>query len=64
MNDVVIMPVYFAKGLEFDAALIYNAGSGNYCCEEERLLLYTACTRALHILCIYYSGKCTPLLQR
>jgi DNA helicase-2/ATP-dependent DNA helicase PcrA len=64
MNDVVIMPAYLAKGLEFDVVLIYNAGNGNYCCEEERLLFYTACTRALHILCVYYSGKCSPLLRR
>jgi DNA helicase-2/ATP-dependent DNA helicase PcrA len=64
MNDAVIIPSYLAKGLEFDVVIIYNAGSGNYCCEEERLLFYTACTRALHMLCIYYTGKCTPLLQR
>lgn len=63
MNDVVIIPSYLAKGLEFDVVIIYNAGSGNYCCEEERLLLYTVCTRALHVLCVYYSGKCSPLLQ-
>lgn len=63
MNDAVIMPAYLAKGLEFDVVLIYNAGNGNYCCEEERLLFYTACTRALHVLCVYYSGKCTPLLH-
>lgn len=64
MNDAVIIPAYLAKGLEFDVVLIYNAGNGNYCCEEERLLFYTACTRALHVLCVYYSGNCTSLLQR
>ncbi|MBB6214297.1 DNA helicase-2/ATP-dependent DNA helicase PcrA [Anaerosolibacter carboniphilus] len=61
--DTLVIPAYLAKGLEFDVVLIYNAGNENYCCEEERLLLYTACTRALHILCIYYSGECTPLLK-
>lgn len=63
MNDAVVIPAYLAKGLEFDVVLIYNAGNGNYCCEEERLLLYTACTRALHVLCVYFSGVCTPLLE-
>lgn len=53
-NDAVIIPAYLAKGLEFDVVLIYNAGKGNYNCEEERLLFYTACTRALHVLCVYY----------
>ncbi|SCG84435.1 DNA helicase II / ATP-dependent DNA helicase PcrA [Proteiniborus sp. DW1] len=63
VSDTLVIPVYLAKGLEFDAAIIYNAGNENYYCEEERLLLYTACTRALHVLCIYYSGEITPLLK-
>lgn len=62
-NGTVIIPAYLAKGLEFDAVLIYNAGNENYCSEDERLLFYTACTRALHMLCVYYSGKLTPLLR-
>jgi len=63
VSDTLVIPAYLAKGLEFDVVLIYNAGDENYSCEEERLLLYTACTRALHVLCIYYSGKSTPLLK-
>lgn len=63
VNDILVIPVYLAKGLEFDVVLIYNVGNENYNCEEERLLLYTACSRALHVLCIYYSGNCTPLLK-
>ncbi len=63
VSDTLIIPAYLAKGLEFDVVLIYNAGNENYNCEEERLLLYTACTRALHILCVYYSGKMTPLIE-
>ncbi|WIV12472.1 RNA polymerase recycling motor HelD [Proteiniborus sp. MB09-C3] len=63
VSDTLVIPAYLAKGLEFDVVLIYNVGNENYCCEEERLLLYTACTRALHILCIYYSGECTPFLK-
>ncbi len=62
VSDTLIIPSYLAKGLEFDVVLIYNAGNENYNCEEERLLLYTACTRALHILCVYYSRKMTSLL--
>jgi len=63
VNNTLIIPAYLAKGLEFDVVLIYNAGDENYSCEEERLLLYTACTRALHVLCVYYSGKRTSLLK-
>jgi DNA helicase-2/ATP-dependent DNA helicase PcrA len=63
VSDTLVIPAYLAKGLEFDVVFIYNAGDENYSCEEERLLLYTACTRALHVLCIYYSGKKTSLLK-
>ncbi|MFU0824449.1 RNA polymerase recycling motor HelD [Clostridium sp.] len=63
VSGTLVIPAYLAKGLEFDVVLIYNVGDENYNCEEERLLLYTACTRALHVLCIYYSGKITPLLE-
>ncbi|WP_426349021.1 RNA polymerase recycling motor HelD [Alloiococcus sp. CFN-8] len=63
VSDLLVIPAYLAKGLEFDVVFIYNAGEGNYSHEEEKLLLYTACTRALHVLNIYYSGQCTPLLK-
>nr|WP_144414832.1 RNA polymerase recycling motor HelD [Clostridium aceticum] len=63
VNGNLVIPAYLAKGLEFDVVLIYNVGDENYACEEERLLLYTAFTRALHVLSIYYSGEITPLLK-
>lgn len=63
VSGVLIIPAYLAKGLEFDVVIIYNAGDENYSCEEERLLLYTAFTRALHVLRVYYSGNITTLLK-
>lgn len=63
VSDTLIIPAYLAKGLEFDVVLIYNAGEENYSSEEERLLLYTACTRALHVLCVYFSGNVTSLIK-
>ncbi len=62
-SGLVLMPVYLAKGLEFDAVLIYDAGEKAYPCEEERGLLYVACTRALHRLFLFYSGELTPLVK-
>lgn len=56
-SGIVVMPVYLAKGLEFDAVMLYNAGTDNYSAEKDRLLFYTACTRALHVLNIYYMGE-------
>ena len=61
-RGVIVMPAYLAKGLEFDAVLIYNASAKSYAYEDERLYLYTACTRALHVLRVYYIGQPSALL--
>ena len=53
----LIMPIYAAKGLEFDAVLVYGVDHVNYCTELDRRLLYVACTRALHRLNLYYTGE-------
>lgn len=62
-SGVVIIPSYLAKGLEFDVVLIYDASNKNYNSEDERLLFYTCCTRALHVLNIYYLDEVTSLLK-
>ncbi len=61
-HGLVVLPAYLAKGLEFDAVIIHNAGSAVYGEDLQRKLLYTACTRALHSLTIYMSGDPSPLL--
>ena len=60
---VSIIPVYLAKGVEFDAVLIYDASAVTYHQESERKLFYTACTRAMHRLLIYSAGEWTPFIQ-
>ena len=62
-NGVLVIPSYLAKGLEFDVVLIYDASNKNYNSEDERLLFYTCCTRALHVLNIYYLDEITSLLK-
>lgn len=57
MRGVMIMPVYMSKGLEFDCVFIYGADTDNYSTELDRRLLYIACTRALHVLRLYYTGE-------
>ncbi|MCC0695714.1 RNA polymerase recycling motor HelD [Clostridioides sp. ES-S-0048-02] len=64
INGVLIMPSYLSKGLEFDVVIIYNASNKNYNNEDERLLLYTCCTRALHVLNIYYLDEISSLLKQ
>ena len=51
-SDIVIIPAYLAKGLEFDAVVVYNDPKSRYK-REEKHLLYVACTRAQHELYIY-----------
>ncbi|MBD0379541.1 RNA polymerase recycling motor HelD [Paenibacillus sedimenti] len=61
---VMIMPAYLAKGLEFDAVILYDAGAAVYAESRERKLFYTACTRAQHHLDLFYLGELTPFLMR
>lgn len=58
----VVIPSYLAKGLEFDAVMVYRAGKDSYFHEGDDRLLYTACTRALHKLHLYCEGELSPFL--
>ena len=62
-KGAMVLPAYLAKGVEFDAVLIYDASSSTYHRESERKLFYTACTRAMHRLQLYATGEWTPFLQ-
>ena len=57
-TDVIIIPVYLTKGLEFDGTIIYNPLESVY---ENNLLnqrlLYVGLTRALHYEYIIAEGK-------
>lgn len=62
-KGTLVIPAYLAKGVEFDAVLIYDASSQAYQRESERKLFYTACTRAMHRLLLYTTGAWTPFIQ-
>ena len=62
-QGVVVVPSYLAKGIEFDAVIIYDASEHVYGDESLRRIFYTACTRAMHDLQFYSVGEPTPLLQ-
>lgn len=47
-DAVMIIPSYFAKGLEFDGVIIVS--NEKQCFTEEDKLMYVMCTRALHNL--------------
>lgn len=61
-KGVCVIPVYLAKGIEFDAVLVYDASEEHYHTEHDRRLLYTACTRAMHMLAVFYTGEASPFV--
>lgn len=62
-QGVVVIPAYLAKGIEFDAVIIYDASAQVYGDESLRRLFYTACTRAMHHLELYSVGEPSPFLS-
>lgn len=62
-KGVMVLPIEYAKGLEFDAVLIYNASQKHYPLQDGYVrLLYVAATRALHELVVLYEGQLTDIL--
>ena len=53
-RDLVIIPAYIAKGLEFDAVVVYTDKSNPFK-EKEKYLFYVACTRCQHQLIVYHN---------
>lgn len=62
LQGVFILPVYMSKGLEFDTVLICDADSQNYHDEDDKNLLYVACTRALHKLSLFCENEVSQLI--
>lgn len=62
-NGIMVLPVEYTKGLEFDAVLILDPSREDYPVDDGHAkLLYVAATRALHELCILYTGDLTGLI--
>ena len=51
-KELIIIPAYVSKGLEFDSVIVFNDLDNAYR-RSERNLLYVACTRCQHELIIY-----------
>lgn len=61
-KGIMIMPIYMAKGLEYDGVVVYDANEENYKEPFDKQLLYIATTRALHRLAFTYTGQISPFL--
>ncbi|WP_243354522.1 RNA polymerase recycling motor HelD [Bacillus litorisediminis] len=62
-KGILVIPAYLAKGIEFDGVILYNISQDVYWSEDERKLLYTASTRAMHELHLFSLGKISFLLD-
>lgn len=58
----VILPVYLAKGLEFDAVIGYDISATTYGQPADADILYTLCSRALHQLTLLALDTVSPLI--
>lgn len=62
-NGVMILPVSYTKGLEFDAVLLFEPTRKSYPTDDGHAkLLYVAATRALHELTVLHLGDLTGLI--
>lgn len=62
-TGVMVLPLEYTKGLEFDAVLIFDASAENYPAADGYVKrLYVAATRALHELTVLYQGQLTGLI--
>lgn len=59
----IVVPSYLAKGLEFDAVIMWNGSEKNYHRPDETQLVYTITSRAMYKLDIIYTGVRSPLLD-
>lgn len=62
-DGIMVLPVVYTKGLEFDAVLIFDPDKEEYLVDDGHAkLLYVAATRALHELCVLYREELTGLI--
>ncbi len=62
-NGVLVLPVEYTKGLEFDAVLLLDPSKEAYPVDDGHArLLYVAATRALHELSVLHTGNLTGLI--
>ncbi|MFD6440823.1 HelD family protein [Peribacillus sp. NPDC060186] len=63
-KEVVIIPSYLVKGLEFDAVIIQDVSNESFKDETQHAkMLYMSITRAHHELQLFYRGALSPLLE-
>ncbi|WEV51288.1 AAA family ATPase [Lactobacillus sp. ESL0731] len=62
VDGTLVIPSYLAKGLEFDAVVMWDASKASYNQADEIQLVYTITSRAMYKLDLIYTGEKSPLL--
>ena len=62
-TGTIVLPSFLAKGLEFDAVIMWDASKDKFETDEQQLV-YTIASRAMHKLTITSIGELSQLLQR
>jgi DNA helicase II / ATP-dependent DNA helicase PcrA len=62
-GGIIICSVHMSKGLEFDYVIVPGADGKNYMEDNDRYLLYIACTRAMHELELTFVKQKSPFLD-
>ncbi|MDI6666728.1 RNA polymerase recycling motor HelD [Leuconostoc falkenbergense] len=63
-SNIIIIPVYLAKGLEFDTVIAWDTSDATFNNEQDRFILYTICSRAMHELYLLTSKKESHFLAK
>ncbi|GFO99711.1 RNA polymerase recycling motor HelD [Lactobacillus helveticus] len=63
VDGTLVIPSYLAKGLEFDAVVMWGANKEKYHQLDETQLVYTITSRAMYKLDVIYTGEKSPLLD-
>ncbi len=62
-EGIIITTAHLAKGLEFDEVIIPFTSARNYHTIVDKSMLYIACTRAMHLLSLTFTGEKTSLIE-
>ena len=63
-KGIVVLPIYLAKGLEFDSVIAYDVSEQNYPEKLWRGTLYTIASRAMHHLNLVSIGKVSEIITQ
>ena len=60
---VLVLPIYLAKGLEFDSVIAYDVSASNMENVDAVGMIYTMATRAMHQLTLLSNGPVSPAIN-